>query len=109
MTLSLQNISTPKTLAEFDAREFAPDDSAFSSFAHLIGGVQGMASAMARANSIINPSLALLGSSSLKVLDVADAVLDGWMLLLPEAKRNPLSADGEVDELIFQALMAVYA
>ncbi|UNI17034.1 hypothetical protein JDV02_003413 [Purpureocillium takamizusanense] len=105
----LGTIPTPKTLADFDAREFAPDDSAFSSFAHLIGGVHGMASAMERANSIINPSSASLGTSSLKVLDVADAVLDGWMLLLPETKRSPLSADGEVDELIFQALMAVYA
>ncbi|KAJ6445164.1 quinate dehydrogenase [Purpureocillium lavendulum] len=104
-----QNIPQPKTLEEFNAREFAPDDSAFSSFAHLIGGVQGMTSAMTRANSIANPSPSLLGTSSLKVLEIADAVIDGWMLLLPEAKRNPLSADGEVDELIFQALMAVYA
>ncbi|KAJ6437699.1 putative AC transposase [Purpureocillium lavendulum] len=105
----LENIPTPKSLAEFDAREFALDDGAFSSFAYLIGGIRGIGSAMSRANDIINPSLGLLGASSLKVLDVADSVLDGWMLLLPDAKKNPLMADGEVDELIFQALMAVYA
>lgn len=41
-------------------------------------------------------------------LEEVDAVADGWFLLLPESKKHVLSADGEVDELMFQANMAVH-
>jgi hypothetical protein len=37
-----------------------------------------------------------------------DAIIDGWQLHLPSSKRELVSHDGEVDELIFQALMAIH-
>merc|ERR1712000_507167 len=38
-----------------------------------------------------------------------DVVIEGWLLLLPESKRQILSRNGEFDELMFQANMAIHA
>ncbi|KAK8092717.1 C6 zinc finger domain protein [Apiospora kogelbergensis] len=38
-----------------------------------------------------------------------DTVIDGWLHLLPEAKRDAMSESGEIDELMFQAHMLVHA
>jgi hypothetical protein len=43
------------------------------------------------------------------VLDSVDSIIEGWLLLLPESKKDIFSADGQVDELIFQAMMALHA
>ncbi|OQV02663.1 Fungal specific transcription factor domain-containing protein [Cladophialophora immunda] len=98
------NIPAPKTLAEFDSREFASDDLVFSSFAYLIGAVRGIASAISR----FLTGVAKTGDS-LNVLEVVDAAIDGWLLLLPESKKVPVSARGETDEHMFQAHMAIHA
>lgn len=67
-----------------------------------------MASAMFRALSLpTNSSEA--GGSSPKVLESVDSIIEGWLLLLPESKRDIFSADGQVDELLFQAMMALHA
>ncbi|EHK20126.1 uncharacterized protein TRIVIDRAFT_124610, partial [Trichoderma virens Gv29-8] len=102
------DIPRPKTLDEFNSREFIPEDTVFSSFAYLIGGVRGMASAMFRALSL-PPGSSDAGVTSPKVLDSVDSIIEGWLLLLPESKRDIFSADGQVDELIFQAMMALHA
>ncbi|KAL7941818.1 hypothetical protein V8C42DRAFT_333796 [Trichoderma barbatum] len=102
------DIPRPKTLDEFNSREFIPEDTVFSSFAYLIGAVRGMASAMFRALSL-PPNSSNTGSPSPKVLDSVDSIIEGWLLLLPESKRDIFSADGQVDELIFQAMMALHA
>lgn len=67
-----------------------------------------MASAMFRALSLPNNS-SDTGGSSPKVLESVDSIIEGWLLLLPESKRDIFSADGQVDELIFQAMMALHA
>ncbi|PTB69260.1 hypothetical protein BBK36DRAFT_1103254, partial [Trichoderma citrinoviride] len=101
-------IPRPKTLDEFNSREFSPEDTVFSSFAYLIGGVRGMASAMARVLALpANASDS--GGPSPRVLESVDSIIEGWLLLLPESKRDIFSADGSVDELIFQAMMALHA
>ncbi|TFA98889.1 hypothetical protein CCMA1212_009339 [Trichoderma ghanense] len=101
-------IPPPRTLEEFESREFSPEDTVFSSFAYLIGGVRGMASAMSRVLSLpANASDS--GGPSPKVLESVDSITEGWLLLLPESKRDIFSADGQVDELIFQAMMALHA
>lgn len=51
----------------------------------------------------------VLNGSSLIALETVDTVIEGWLLLLPESKRQILSRDGEFDELMFQANMAIHA
>ncbi len=43
------------------------------------------------------------------VVEMIDVVIEGWLLLLPESKRQILSRNGEFDELMFQANMAIHA
>ncbi|KAL6897517.1 fungal-specific transcription factor domain-containing protein [Trichoderma evansii] len=101
-------IPRPRTWEEFDSREFLSEDVVFSSFAYLIGGIRGMASAMFRALSLEKNS-SDAGGSSPKVLESVDSIIEGWVLLLPESKRDIFSADGQIDELLFQAMMALHA
>ncbi|PNP44383.1 hypothetical protein TGAMA5MH_03989 [Trichoderma gamsii] len=101
-------IPRPRTWQEFDSREFLSEDTVFSSFSYLIGGVRGMADAMFRALSLEKNSLDA-GDSSPRVLESVDSIIEGWLLLLPESKRDIFSADGQIDELLFQAMMALHA
>ncbi|PTB78858.1 hypothetical protein M440DRAFT_1352697 [Trichoderma longibrachiatum ATCC 18648] len=102
-------IPRPKTIEEFESREFSSEDTVFSSFAYLVGGVRGMASAMARVLDLPASNASESGGPSPKVLESVDSITEGWLLLLPESKRDIFSADGQVDELIFQAMMALHA
>ena len=47
--------------------------------------------------------------SASNVAEMIDVVIEGWLLLLPESKRQILSRDGEFDELMFQANMGIHA
>lgn len=91
------------TLDDFNSREFAADNHVYSSFAYLIGATHGVSSAMSKGSSDFSDR------SSQMVLAEVDAVIDGWMLLLPDSKRQIVSKTGEVDELMYQAHMAVHA
>ncbi|KAJ5639114.1 uncharacterized protein N7484_006976 [Penicillium longicatenatum] len=93
----LGHIPTPKTLYDFDCREFAPDDPVFSSFAYLIGAVKGAAFAISTA-----PKNARKEDSP-QVIQTADSILNGWLLLLPKNRKEVMSKNGEIDELMFQA------
>lgn len=101
--LSCQVIPAPKTLHDFENREFAPDDPVFSSFAYLIGAIRCVASATAVAPQSQSHS------ASAKVIEGVDAIVNGWFLLLPESKRQVMSKEGVVDELMFQAHMGLHA
>lgn len=91
------------TLADFDSREFAADCHVYSSFAYLIGATRALSSAAARI------SLSISNSSSQQVLNEVDVVISGWLLLLPDSKKQILSKSGDIDELMFQAQMGVHA
>lgn len=93
----LQNIPTPKTLNDFDCREFAPDDPDFSSFAYLIGAVQCAAFAISTAPQIVAKE------DSPQVIQTADSILSAWLLLLPKNRKQVMRKNGEIDELMFQA------
>lgn len=76
----------------------------FSSFAHLIGLIQGLNRAMLtrRMGDIENAKV---------VANNADTAMTAWCSLLPASKRRILRDDGSVDELLFKAniLMHTYA
>ncbi|RYC64125.1 hypothetical protein CHU98_g2065 [Xylaria longipes] len=97
------SIPIPKTLDEFDSREFGPENQTFSSFAYLIGATRSIALALSAgspdASSWLSP----------KTIAEVDAIIDGWFLLLPKSKREVLKEGNVVDELMFQAQMAVHA
>ncbi|KAH8895479.1 putative C6 transcription factor [Thozetella sp. PMI_491] len=96
-------IPAPRTLEDFSMREFSSDESHFSSFAYLIGAVRGVALL------VENISPTAIDGPPQQVLEELDAVADGWLLLLPEPKKGALSKGGEIDELMFQAHMALHA
>ncbi|KAI0532147.1 hypothetical protein GGR58DRAFT_491299 [Xylaria digitata] len=96
-------IPTPKTLDDFDTREFAPENQLFSSFAYLIGATRSIALALSAGSPDASNWL------SPKTIAEVDAIIDGWFLLLPKSKREVLKEGNVVDELMFQAQMAVHA
>lgn len=98
----LQNIPQPKTLEEFNCREFSPEGTKFSSFAYLIGAVQCAASAIS-----VAPKTAVKEDSA-RVIQAADCSLDGWRLLLPADSKQVMTDTGEIDELMFQAHLLVH-
>ncbi|OOQ90205.1 C6 zinc finger domain protein [Penicillium brasilianum] len=95
------NIPVPKTLQEFDCREFTQEIK-FSSFAYLIGAVRCAAAAICAA-----PKIAKM-EDSMHIIQTADSCLDGWRLLLPKNHKQVMSKTGEVDELMFQAHMIIH-
>lgn len=97
-----QVIPDPKTLQDFDCREFASDDTVFSSFAYLIGAVKCVALAVS-----IAPKHAVK-EDSMHVIQAADSALDGWLLLLPKDRKQVMTKTGEIDELMFQAHLLIH-
>lgn len=99
---SLQDIPEPKTLEDFDSREFAPNTIKFSSLTYLIGAVRCTALAISAAPK--NPKK----EHSTHVIQAADASLNGWLLLLPQKDKQVMSETGEIDELMFQAHLLIH-
>ncbi|KAI2633325.1 hypothetical protein GGS21DRAFT_520111 [Xylaria nigripes] len=97
------SIPTPKTLEDFDLREFAPETQVFSSFAYLIGATRSIALALSAGSPDASNWL------SHKTIAEVDAIIDSWFLLLPKSKKEVLKEGNVVDELMFQAQMAVHA
>ncbi|KAH8647198.1 hypothetical protein BX600DRAFT_476301 [Xylariales sp. PMI_506] len=89
-----------KTLQDFDCREF--DDTIFSSFAYLIGAVRCAASAITSSPKVPNKQ------ASTQIIQAADSMLDGWLLLLPEKEKPVMKKNGDIDELMFQAHLLIH-
>ncbi|KAJ5173533.1 Transcription factor [Penicillium coprophilum] len=96
------DIPEPKTQDEFDSREFAPDDTAFSSFAYLIGAVRCAALAISTVPKVANKD------DSIQTIQAADSALGGWLLLLPKIDKQVMNKTGEIDELMFQAHLVIH-
>ncbi|KAF4428594.1 hypothetical protein CFRS1_v007450 [Colletotrichum fructicola] len=94
-------IPLPKTLEDFDSREFAPDSVTFSSFAYLISAVRCAALAISTVPKVASKE------DSAQVLHSADSIIDAWSLLLPKERRNIMSKTGQIDELMFQAHLLI--
>jgi hypothetical protein len=89
-------------LEDFEDRDLALEDERFSSFAYLIGAVRCAGFAIA-----VSPKLATRDSSE-EVVQTADAIIDGWSLLLPKDTKQVMSKSGEIDELMFQAHLVIH-
>ncbi|KAH7150935.1 hypothetical protein DER46DRAFT_400449 [Fusarium sp. MPI-SDFR-AT-0072] len=95
-------IPAPRTLQDFDSREFDSEDVVFSSFAYLIGAVRCAAQVIG-----MSPKRATREDSE-AIIQSADSAFDAWLLLLPKDKKPVLKADGAIDELMFQAHLLIH-
>lgn len=90
-------------MEEFEAREFASENKVYSSFAYLVGVIRSIAETM----TLVPPHID--GGPNMEAVDAVDAVVDGWLLLLPDCKRTIMSSSGAIDELMFYANMSINA
>ncbi|KAK1590942.1 uncharacterized protein LY79DRAFT_553648 [Colletotrichum navitas] len=90
-------IPEPKTLEDFDCREFASEDISFSSFAYLITAVRCAALAISTTSKVASRE------DSAQIIQNADSIIEGWSLLLPRDRKQVMTKTGEIDELLFQA------
>ncbi|KAK2688846.1 hypothetical protein QWA68_012098 [Fusarium oxysporum] len=95
-------VPAPKTLQDFDSREFDSEDVVFSSFAYLIGAVRCAAQVI-----YMSPKRATREDSE-AIIQSADSAFDAWLLLLPKDKKPVLKQDGTIDELMFQAHLLIH-
>jgi hypothetical protein len=88
-------IPRPKTLEEYESRDFEDETPVFSSFAYLIDLVR------------ICGSLLTLDTMPAEYLESAvanaDAMLVNWKLHLPKEKQSVIDKNEEIDEILFQA------
>lgn len=89
-------------MREWDCREFDEEAKSFSSFAYLVGAVRS--ASLAKAATLRESSQ----KQSNNVLRVADSIVDSWMLLLPKQKKQVMFQNGDIDELMFQALLLIH-
>ncbi|KAK8062192.1 C6 zinc finger domain protein [Apiospora hydei] len=95
-------IPTPRTWDDYCTRELETDGPGYSSFAHLVGAYRSITSVLKSIPPLTKPQ------GSAMVIQEFDTVIDGWLHLLPESKREVISENGEIDELMFQAHMLVH-
>ena len=95
-----QVYSNPRTLFEYENREFLDNDLIFSSFAHLIGLSRGMDKIFSIRSQAESSPFELGGN--------ADTYLTGWASLLPKCKREAMTNEGSVDELMLKAMLIMY-
>jgi hypothetical protein len=102
LIIDSQVIPRPRTIEDFDCREFFEEEVTFSSFAYLIGAVRCAAFAIST-----SPKNATKQDSE-HMIQSADSVIDAWTLLLPRAQKPVMKKDGRIDELMFQAHMLIH-
>ncbi|KAK2018376.1 hypothetical protein LZ32DRAFT_625157 [Colletotrichum eremochloae] len=94
-------IPEPKTLEDFDYREFASEDTSFSSFTYLITAVRCAALAISTAPKVASKE------HSTQIIQNADSIIEGWSILLPRDRKQVMTKTGEIDELLFQAHLLI--
>lgn len=86
---------------QFRDRAFFSQDIVHSSFAYRVGAVKIL-------GTILQLDRSIYARDSNETVAV-EASLNSWLLLLPPAKREILSCEGQVDEMLFQAHMIINA
>ena len=94
-----KSIPQPRTLCEYEMREFAEDDGReFSSFAELVGLVRSLSTVFSRGRRPDSDSASTIAADF-------DASMMGWRSLLVQSERRILQIDGTIDEHLFRATM----
>ncbi|KAL4879892.1 hypothetical protein BJY04DRAFT_219697 [Aspergillus karnatakaensis] len=94
-------IPRPRTLQEYDMREFLDDDERnFSSFAEMVGLTRGLDIALTARQGMTIVSAPGISANT-------DATVTAWRSLLHPSKKNIVREDGTVDELLFKANMII--
>ncbi|KAH8799690.1 hypothetical protein F5884DRAFT_810890 [Xylogone sp. PMI_703] len=93
------NIPHPRTLKEYDYREFVDEEIVFSSFTYHIDATRILSSLLD-----IHDEPRLPGDRQLMA---ADAKLFNWFLYLPKCKQDIIKEDQSVDEVMFSAHIAI--
>ncbi|TGO24904.1 hypothetical protein BPAE_0092g00230 [Botrytis paeoniae] len=88
-------IPRPRTLSDYDSRDFEDEIPVFSSFTYLIDLVRIIGTILS-----IND---ITGKNLEPAVTNADAMLVNWRLHLPGEKQGVVDKNEEVDELLFQA------
>ncbi|KAM0152865.1 hypothetical protein ACHAPG_007389 [Botrytis cinerea] len=89
------SIPQPRTLSDYDSRDFEDEIPVFSSFTYLIDLVRIIGTILS-----IND---ITGKNLEPAVTNADAMLVNWRLHLPVEKQGVVDKNEEVDELLFQA------
>lgn len=89
-----REIPTPAYLEDFDDQLFSGEDREFSSFAYRIAAARILGRFM-RCPPILNPHD--------ENLEKIESMLSNWRMHLPPNKRDDLTKDCQLDEMMFQA------
>ncbi|KAK5994030.1 C6 finger domain transcription factor iacK-like protein [Cladobotryum mycophilum] len=89
----------PRTLGEYDDRGFEENTRPFSTFAYLIDAARILGTTLAAGD--------IAGGSPSSLVKNAEANIMSWHLHLPREKRDPVRADGTVDEVLLRAHMMI--
>jgi len=87
-------------LEDLEDREFSGEEREFSSFAYRVAAAQTLGKFM-RVPPIFGPN----DENVTKI----EALLTNWRMHLPQSKRDALNKHGQLDEMMFQALMMTHA
>lgn len=90
-----QIIPPPKTLEDYETRDFEDEIPVFSSFTYFLG--------LLRIAAYIWAISALPASQAGDALTNADAMLVSWKLHLPREKQGVNDKNGAIDEIMFRA------
>ena len=88
-------------LDEVDIGEFAENEVQYSSYTYRILAIRELGKLLA-----LNESFC---PDSSEIVINLDTALNNWVLHLPEGKKDPIDADGRIDEMMFQAHMIISA
>ncbi|RYO82229.1 hypothetical protein DL766_006362 [Monosporascus sp. MC13-8B] len=94
------NIPQPMYMEDFDDQLFSGEEREFSSFTYRIAAIKNLGRMMRLPNN---------GFPSDDNIDRIESHLSNWRLHLPASKRNCLTEDCQVDEMMFQAHMIIHA
>ncbi|RYP20829.1 hypothetical protein DL765_002563 [Monosporascus sp. GIB2] len=94
------NIPQPMYMEDFDDQLFSGEEREFSSFTYRIAAIKNLGRMMRLPNN---------GFPSDDNIDRIESHLSNWRLHLPASKRNCLTEDCQLDEMMFQAHMIIHA
>lgn len=87
-------------MEDFDDQIFNGEDREFSSFTYRIAAIRNLGRMMRLPNS---------GFPSDENVDRIESHISNWRIHLPASKRNCLTEDCKLDEMMFQAHMIIHA